>query len=61
MTLSFPNYFAQKSVRGVDCDVYITQRSDWPPTMSGYNSTWEWYFARVRFLSGSGQNTNKSS
>ena len=37
----------QKHVRGVDCDVYITTRTDWPPKTKGYNSTWEWYFARV--------------
>ena len=40
-------YFIQKNVRGVDCDVYITTRTDWPPKTKGYNSTWEWYFARV--------------
>merc|ERR1711894_823558 len=37
-------YEGVKTVRGIDCDVWITQRNDWP---LGYpqNSTWEWWFA----------------
>jgi len=32
--------------RGINCDVWIAQRTDWP-TPNSKNSTWEWYFAVV--------------
>ncbi|XP_071140861.1 uncharacterized protein [Mytilus edulis] len=47
-------YEGVKSVRGVDCDVYITQRTDWPPNTSGYKSTWEWYFAKKTWVQSTG-------
>ncbi|XP_022304410.1 uncharacterized protein LOC111111618 [Crassostrea virginica] len=37
-------YEGVKKARGIDCDVWIATRSDWPSPGSS-NSTWEWYFA----------------
>lgn len=39
------NYEGQKMARGILCDVWITQRNDWPTKGAGAISTWEWYFA----------------
>lgn len=36
----------QKKARGIDCNVWIATRNDWPST-GPVNSTWEWYFAVV--------------
>lgn len=47
-------YEGVKNVRGVDCDVYITQRTDWPPLTTGYTSKWEWYFARQEWVQSTG-------
>ncbi|KAJ8307887.1 hypothetical protein KUTeg_014534 [Tegillarca granosa] len=37
-------YEGVKTVRGIKCDVWITQRNDWP-VGNPQNSTWEWWFA----------------
>ncbi|XP_062575643.1 uncharacterized protein LOC134237559 [Saccostrea cucullata] len=37
-------YEGIKKARGIDCDVWIAKRSDWPAN-GPVNSTWEWYFA----------------
>ncbi|OWF53453.1 hypothetical protein KP79_PYT22920 [Mizuhopecten yessoensis] len=39
-------YEGVRKVRGIDADVWIATRTDWPPGSPGQNSTWEWYFAR---------------
>ncbi|XP_048749646.2 uncharacterized protein LOC125661618 [Ostrea edulis] len=36
-------YEGVKKTRGIDCDVWIATRNDWPG--GPINSTWEWYFA----------------
>ena len=47
-TLRCTVFTFQKVVRDVLCDVWITQRNDWPPHALGNpRSTWEWYFATV--------------
>lgn len=46
-----------KNVRGVDCDVYITTRTDWSSSnQNSVNSTWEWYFAGQEWAQSTGQN-----
>lgn len=37
-------YEGVKKARGIDCNVWIATRNDWPST-GPVNSTWEWYFA----------------
>lgn len=37
-------YEGVKKARGIDCDVWIATRNDWPSN-GPVNSTWEWYFA----------------
>ncbi|XP_060074037.1 uncharacterized protein LOC132553779 [Ylistrum balloti] len=39
-------YEGTRHVRGMDADVWVATRTDWPPGSVGQNSTWEWYFAR---------------
>lgn len=39
-------YEGVRKVRGIDADVWIATRTDWPASSPGKNSTWEWYFAR---------------
>ncbi|XP_033725682.1 LOW QUALITY PROTEIN: uncharacterized protein LOC117315550 [Pecten maximus] len=39
-------YEGVRKVRGMDADVWIATRTDWPASNPGKNSTWEWYFAR---------------
>ena len=38
-------YHGTRSVRSIDCDVWIAIRENWPPQPNvNRTSTWEWYF-----------------
>ena len=39
----------QKNIRGVDCDTWVSHRTDYPAIMP-QNSTWEWAFVSVSSL-----------
>ncbi|XP_060599748.1 uncharacterized protein LOC132753325 [Ruditapes philippinarum] len=41
-------YEGRRVVRGINSDVWISQRNDWPAPGSS-NSTWEWYFATPNY------------
>ena len=38
-------YVGQRKERGIACDVWVTQRTDWPPPGPSYPTTWEYYFS----------------
>ena len=38
-------YVGQRQERGIACDVWVTQRTDWPPPGPSYTTTWEYYFS----------------
>ncbi|XP_060569694.1 uncharacterized protein LOC132728098 isoform X2 [Ruditapes philippinarum] len=42
------SYEGVKNNRGVDCDTWVAQRTDYPFTYPT-NSTWEWYFATTQW------------
>ncbi|KAK3095217.1 hypothetical protein FSP39_011664 [Pinctada imbricata] len=46
-------YEGVKNVRGIDCNVWIGNRQDWP-TGSPTNTTWEWYFAVTDWVQSTG-------
>ncbi|XP_071098407.1 uncharacterized protein [Haliotis cracherodii] len=43
-------YDGVRSVRGIDCDVWVEERNDWPARGSGVNSTWEFLYATPLWL-----------
>ncbi|XP_064645649.1 uncharacterized protein LOC135498987 [Lineus longissimus] len=49
-------YTGTRTIRGVTCDVWITQRNDWPQgATNNFTSTWEWYFSTSDWVTASGQ------
>jgi len=38
-------YVGQRVERGINCDVWVTTRTDWPPPGPSYATTWEYYFS----------------
>ncbi|XP_067652962.1 uncharacterized protein [Haliotis asinina] len=45
------SYTGLKSIRGVDCDTWVSLRTDFPPGLPT-NSTWEWAFVSANWTSG---------
>ncbi|XP_046549637.1 uncharacterized protein LOC124259540 [Haliotis rubra] len=45
------SYTGLKSIRGVDCDTWVSLRTDFPPSLPT-NSTWEWAFVSANWTSG---------
>ncbi|XP_071098831.1 uncharacterized protein [Haliotis cracherodii] len=45
------SYTGLKSIRNVDCDTWVSLRTDYPPSMPT-NSTWEWAFVSANWTSG---------
>ncbi|CAH1779909.1 unnamed protein product [Owenia fusiformis] len=37
-------YIGKRLIRGVDCDVWISERNDWPRPGQQFNTTFEWAF-----------------
>jgi len=44
-------YHGSRKVRGIDCDIWIAKRDDWPP-QPGSNTTsiWEWAFSSDKWI-----------
>ncbi|XP_046581759.1 uncharacterized protein LOC124289197 [Haliotis rubra] len=51
-------YDGVRAVRGIDCDVWVEERNDWPAPGSGVNSTWEFLYATPIWLSQHGYGNN---
>lgn len=52
-------YEGERNVRGIDCDVWIDTRNDWPQKNSS-QSIWEWSFSSDEVLANSEANTESS-
>ncbi|XP_046549636.1 uncharacterized protein LOC124259539 [Haliotis rubra] len=51
----FIAYEGLRTMRGIECDVWITDKVNWP-VGSAMNTTWEWYFARQEWQDNTGNN-----